>query len=82
MIREKENTMKRKENLRVHQPVPVKYSAEYEKYKHLLNDRILKENLTVDNYKEKFHHLLCHEEEEHARQLAERYVATHYDIIC
>lgn len=44
------------------------------KYKDQLNDDILKDVLTVKNYRDKFHHLLCHEEEEHAHQLAKRYL--------
>ena len=32
---------------------------------------ILDENLATSNYREKFHHLLCWEELEHARQIAQ-----------
>ena len=31
-----------------------------------------KEGLTADNYKKRFHHLLCWEEQEHDKQLAQR----------
>ena len=37
-----------------------------------LNEELLKEPLTRDNYKEKFHTLLCYEEHEHVRVLKER----------
>ena len=36
-------------------------------------EEILKANLTRDNYREKFHQLLCQEEDEHEKILKERY---------
>lgn len=54
--------------------IPANSSAFYREYvsKLELNHWLLKEPLTADNYKEKFHHLLCWEEQEHIRQLTER----------
>lgn len=54
--------------------VPSKHSEFFEEYKDRLEtDRhILKEPLMVGNYKEKFHHLLSWEENEHNKQLSER----------
>ena len=53
--------------------VPISYSEEYKKFKcQLDNVEVLKEQLSVKNYKKRFHHLLCYEEEEHALQLALR----------
>lgn len=49
--------------------VPIRYSNSYDQFKHQLSMDILKEKLSVDNYKKKFHHLLCYEEKEHALQL-------------
>ena len=37
------------------------------------DEEILKANLTRDNYREKFHQLLCREEDEHQKILMERY---------
>ena len=37
------------------------------------DEGILKADLTPANYREKFHHLLCREEDEHAESLAKRY---------
>lgn len=34
---------------------------------------LLKESLNSDNYKEKFHQLLCWEEQEHEKELTQRY---------
>ena len=50
------------------------HSTFYRNYAHKLesNSGLLRSPLTVENYKEKFHHLLCLEEREHARQLAEK----------
>ena len=36
------------------------------------DEKLLKENLTVKNYKKKFHQLLCREEDEHERILIEK----------
>ena len=51
------------------------HSSFYNEYKDRLESHrhILKEPLTADNYKEKFHFLLTWEEKEHDKQLAERY---------
>ena len=38
-----------------------------------LDEGILKAKLSRENYKEKFHQLLCREEEEHHRILREKY---------
>ena len=47
-------------------------------HKHRPRDQTLLEaELTTENYKEKFHQLLCREEEEHERILQER-----YNILC
>ena len=42
-----------------------------------LDISILKKPLTRENYREKFHHLLCWEEKEHSKILSER-----YNLIC
>ena len=43
------------------------------KHKHRpRNQDLLEAELTTENYKEKFHQLLCREEEEHERILQER----------
>jgi len=54
--------------------VPARHSSFYNDYRAKLesNRHILEEQLTSENYKEKFHHLLCWEEQEHDKQLAER----------
>ena len=67
-------------------PVPASHSSFYNKYKDRLESHryILKEPLTADNYKEKFHFLLSWEEQEHDKQLAERqdfYNISYNDII-
>ena len=53
---------------------PVRNSQYYNEYKDQLkaNADLLKEPLVATNYKEKFHHLLCWEEQEHDKQLAQR----------
>ena len=53
---------------------PSSHSSFYYAYKDKLesNREILKEPLRAGNYKEKFHHLLCWEEQEHDKQLTER----------
>lgn len=54
---------------------PACHSKFYEEYKDKLSGYypVLKnEELTADNYTERFHHLLCWEEQEHDRQLAQR----------
>ena len=38
---------------------------------------LLKSSLTPENYRKKFHQLLCREEEEHERLLAERLALLH-----
>ena len=38
-----------------------------------LDIAVLKKPLTRENYREKFHHLLCWEEKEHSKILSERY---------
>ena len=54
--------------------IPAQHSSFYDRFKHQLNprSRVLISSLVADNYKEKFHHLLCWEEQEHDRLLAER----------
>ena len=42
------------------------------KYRDKLNIKVLSTALTVNNYQERFHHLLCWEEKEHMSVLAER----------
>ena len=43
----------------------------FEKYRHNLQKSldVISQSLTASNYKEKFHHLLCWEEEEHCKIL-------------
>ena len=51
------------------------HSSFYEKYKDKLEEyypKLMEEQLTADNYQERFHHFLCWEEQEHDRQLTER----------
>ena len=59
--------------------IPTNCSSFYQEYidKLELNSSLLKDRLTVQNYKEKFHHLLCWEEQEHIRQLSERYICSY-----
>ncbi len=45
----------------------------YLKNKDKLRLDVIKKELTCDNYKEKFQHLLCWEEKEHERILTKRY---------
>ena len=45
----------------------------YLKNKDKLSLNVIKKELTCDNYKEKFQHLLCWEEKWHERILTERY---------
>ena len=54
--------------------VPSRHSEFFDEYKDKLEAdyHLLKEPLSTGNYKEKFHHLLCWEENEHNKQLAER----------
>ena len=49
--------------------VMYKFKHRHRKY----NEELLQAKLTRDNYREKFHQLLCREEDEHQRILAERY---------
>ena len=55
--------------------LPESHSSSYDEYKNKLETHrcILEQELTAENYKEKFHLLLSWEEQEHAKQLAERY---------
>jgi len=49
------------------------YKKEGNEHNHRPEDmKLLKSALTRDNYREKFHQLLCREEEEHERLLAQR----------
>ena len=49
------------------------YKTEGNKHNHRPEDvKLLESELTRDNYREKFHQLLCREEEEHERLLAQR----------
>ena len=51
----------------------MKHTRDYELLpKSELNERLLKEPLTRDNYVDKFHTLLYYEEHEHVRVLQER----------
>ena len=56
--------------------VPPSHSRMYHEFEHRLEkeQHILEQNLTEENYKKKFHHLLCWEEREHDEQLAVKYV--------
>ena len=49
-----------------------KHTDFYMQHKDLLDKAIIEKDLTRENYKEKFHHLLCWEEKEHEKLLAER----------
>ena len=45
--------------------------------------KLLEAKLTSENYKKKFHQLLCREEEEHAKLLSERFVCAFYiNVMC
>lgn len=44
----------------------------YEENKDKLDENILKQSLTRNNYREKFHQLLCWEEKEHEEKLGVR----------
>ena len=50
------------------------YSDFYRQFEGQLNIDVIQNELTVENYKEKFHHLLCWEEKEHEQLLASRCV--------
>ncbi len=54
---------------------PVHHTSFYEERKGKLKSsrQLLDEPTTAENYKEKFHDLLCWEEQEHEKQLTERY---------
>ena len=43
---------------------------------------LLESQLTRENYRAKFHQLLCREEEEHERLLAERLAILHEYLVC
>ena len=47
-----------------------------------VNMELLESPLTRENYRAKFHQLLCREEEEHERLLAERLALIHEYLIC
>lgn len=55
--------------------VPTKSSSFYTNMKQEmdLKSPLLTEEVTANNYVEKFRHLLCWEEQEHDKQLAQRY---------
>lgn len=53
--------------------LPESHSLSFMEYKSKLNIELLKQPLTRENYIEKFHHLLCWEEQEHDRILKLRY---------
>ena len=55
--------------------LPEVHSTFYEQYKDKLDRKKLMEELTPDNYEEKFHHLLCWEEKEHDDLLKTRLVS-------
>ena len=57
--------------------VQARTSSFYQEYEAKLEMGlgILKSPLTEDNYKEKFHHLLCWEEKEHIKQLDKRSIS-------
>ena len=46
----------------------------HERIQEPLDKQDIKRNLTTDNYKEKFHKLLCWEEKKHIELLEARYV--------
>jgi len=51
-----------------------RWSSKYfEEYRHKLSTNIISKPLTIENYREKFHHLLCWEEKEHCDILTKRY---------
>ena len=56
--------------------IPEVHSESFTQYKHQLHIECLKEPLTQKNYVEKFHHLLCWEEQEHDKNLKQRYMST------
>ena len=55
----------------------LKYSSFFERVEEKLYIEEIQRDLTVTNYKEKFHKLLCWEEKEHITLLHNRYVITH-----
>ena len=50
------------------------HSDFYRQFEGQLSANVIRNELTAENYKEKFHHLLCWEEKEHERLLANRCV--------
>ena len=68
------------------QMVPLKlpeiHSESYAKYKDELDIDQLKQDLTRENYVEKFHHLLCWEEKEHDNLLKQRYCSLKLQGVC
>ena len=54
-------------------PIQWERSEYIEHQCHECNKKLLKESLKVENYKKKFHQLLCREEEVHVKQLEKRY---------
>lgn len=57
---------------RVLSKLPEKCSESFTKYKSELDVVKLKQPLSTDNYVERFHHLLCWEEQEHDKILKQR----------
>ena len=52
---------------------PTQHSSFYDRYEKQMNrKKVLKESLTAENYKTKFHILLCWEEQEHDELLTKR----------
>ena len=50
-------------------------SCSFRKHSHCpIDEELLAATLTPTNYKEKFHQLLCREEDEHERILRDKYV--------
>ena len=52
--------------------LPEEHSKSFTQYKHALDIEKLKQPLSRENYVEKFHHLLCWEEQEHDKILKQR----------
>lgn len=58
--------------------VAVENTEYFVRYKDKLDERIFQGPLTLENYRERFHHLLCWEEKEHIATLSNRYVDALY----
>ena len=54
--------------------VTVENTKYFFQYGDKLDERIFHGPLTLENYKKRFHHLLCWEEKEHMSILSERFV--------